>query len=72
MLRNVHNLTDRTQWTVTLRNWAPFYFAQEQAYGPWAGCSLKNPQASRQYQSMISNVGNIGQISQGKTARVTS
>src|ERR1035437_10874126 len=31
VMRTVHNLTDRTQWTVTIRNWAPFDFAQEQA-----------------------------------------
>ena len=33
VLRNVHNLSDRTQWTVTLRNWAPsLSLRQEQAY----------------------------------------
>ena len=66
VLRNVHNLTDRTQWTVTLRNWAPFYFAQEQAYRRMGRLLAENPRAFRQYQLMISNIGNLGQIFQGK------
>ena len=65
VLRNVHNLTDRTQWTVTLRNWAPFYFAQEQAYRRMGRLLAENPRAFRQYQLMISNVGNLGQVFQG-------
>ena len=69
VLRNVHNLTDRTQWTVTLRNWAPFYFAQEQAYRRMGRLLAENPRAFRQYQLMISNIGNLGQIFQGKDGK---
>jgi len=65
VMRNVHNLTDRTQWTVTLRNWAPFYFAQEQAYRRMGRLLAEDPRAFRQYQLMISNVVNTGQIFQG-------
>jgi hypothetical protein len=69
VMRNVHNLHDRTQWTVTLRNWAPFYFAQEQAYRRMGRLLAEDPRAFRQYQLMISNVANTGQIFQGKDSK---
>ena len=69
VMRNVHNLTDRTQWTVTLRNWAPFYFAQEQAYRRMGRLLAEDPRAFRQYQLMISNIGNTGQIFQGPNSK---
>lgn len=62
VIKNVHNLTDRTQWTVTLRNWAPFYFAQEQAYRRMGRLLAENPRAFRQYQLMISSMHDIGQV----------
>lgn len=68
-LRNVHNLSDRTQWTVTGRNWAPFYFAQEQAYRRMGRLLAEDPRAFRQYQLMISNIGNTGQIFQGANSK---
>jgi len=69
VMRNVHNLTDRTQWTVTLRNWAPFYFAQEQAYRRMGRLLAEDPRAFRQYQLMISNIGDTGQIFQGQNSK---
>lgn len=65
VIKNVHNLTDRTQWTVTMRNWAPFYFAQEQAYRRMGRLLAENPRAFRQYQLMISNIHDVGQIFSG-------
>jgi hypothetical protein len=65
-VRFVHNLHDRTQWTVTLRNWAPFYFAQEQAYRRFGRLLAESPLAFRRYQLTIANVHDIGQIMQGK------
>lgn len=63
--RNVHNLTDRTQWTTTFRNWAPFYFAQEQAYRRMGRLLAEDPAAFRKYQLMISNMHNVGQVFTG-------
>lgn len=59
MSRFVHNLNDRTQFSTTVRNWAPFYFAQEQAWRRVARLAADNPGAFRQYQLMISGVHNI-------------
>lgn len=61
-VRFIHNLTDRTQWTVTMRNWAPFFFAQEQAYRRMGRLLAEDPVAFRKYQLMIANVGNVGQV----------
>ena len=69
VIKNVHNLTDRTQWTVTFRNWAPFYFAQEQAYRRMGRLLAQDPAAFRKYQLMISSMHNVGQIFAGKDGR---
>jgi len=66
VMDNVHNLTDRTQWTVTFRNWAPFYFAQEQAYRRMGRLLADNPAAFRKYQLMITSMHDVGQIFGGK------
>ena len=58
-MRFVHNLHDRTQWTATMRNWAPFYFAQEQAYRRMGRLLVEDPGAFRRYQLMISGVHNL-------------
>ena len=62
VIRNVHNLHDRTQWTVTMRNFAPFYFAQEQAYRRAGRLLAESPQAFRKYQLAISGVHNVGSL----------
>ena len=61
-VRFIHNLNDRTQWTVTMRNWAPFWFAQEQAYRRMGRLLAEDPVAFRKYQLMIANVGNVGTV----------
>ena len=58
-MRFVHNLHDRTQWTATMRNWAPFYFAQEQAYRRMGRLLAEDPGAFRRYQLMISGVHDL-------------
>ena len=58
-MRFIHNLNDRTQWTVTGRNWAPFYFAQEQAYRRMGRMLAEDPGAFRRYQMMISGTANV-------------
>ena len=69
VIDNVHNLTDRTQWTVTFRNWAPFYFAQEQAYRRMGRLLAEDPAAFRKYQLMITSMHNVGQVFGGKDGR---
>lgn len=69
VIRNVHNLTDRTQWTTTLRNWAPFFFAQEQAYRRMGRLLASDPRAFRQYQLMISNIHDVGQVLGGQNGQ---
>lgn len=58
-VRFVHNLTDRTQWTTTLRNWAPFFFAQEQSYRRMGRFLVEDPGGFRRYQMAISAVTNL-------------
>lgn len=69
VIRNVHNLHDRTQWTVTMRNWAPFYFAQEQAYRRMGRMLAENPGAFRRYQLMISNIHDVGNVLGGQNGQ---
>ena len=69
VVRNVHNLTDRTQWTVTFRNWAPFYFAQEQAYRRFGRLLGESPAAFRKYQLMITNLHDVGQVFGGSNGQ---
>lgn len=58
-LRFVHNLHDRSQISETLRNWVPFYFAQEQAYKRMGRLLAEDPGAFRRYQLMIAGVGTM-------------
>lgn len=69
VIRNVHNIHDRTQWSETLRNWVPFYFAQEQAYRRFGRLLAENPAAFRRYELMIANVHDVGQIFQGPNGK---
>ncbi len=59
VMRFVHNLHDRTQWTATMRNWAPFYFAQEQAYRRMGRLLAEDPGAFRRYQLAIAGIGHL-------------
>ncbi len=57
--RYVHNIHDRSQLSETLRNWVPFFFAQEQAYRRMGRLLATDPGAFRKYQLMISGVGTM-------------
>lgn len=57
--RFVHNIHDRTQLDQLLRNVAPFFFAQEQAYRRAGRLLVESPGAFRRYQLMISQVHNV-------------
>lgn len=59
VMRFVHNLHDRTQWTATMRNWAPFFFAQEQAYRRMGRLLAEDPGAFRRYQLSIAGIGHL-------------
>jgi hypothetical protein len=59
MTRFIHNLHDRTQLSETMRNWSPFYFAQEQAYRRMGRLLAEDPGAFRRYQMMIAQVGHM-------------
>ena len=56
MVRYIHNLHDRSQWSETVRNWMPFVFAQEQAYKRMGRLLASDPGAFRQYQLMITGI----------------
>ena len=45
----IHNLHDRTQWSETMRNWAPFWFAKEQAYRRMGRLLAEDPAAFQKY-----------------------
>lgn len=65
----VHNLHDRTQISETMRNWSPFFFAQEQAYRRMGRLLAEDPGAFRRYQMMITGVAQLNakqQNSQGQ------
>lgn len=54
----VHNVQERTQLSETLRNWVPFYFAQEQSYKRFGRLLLDDPLAFRRMQLMTSALAN--------------
>lgn len=59
MTKHIHNLHDRTQMGVTLRNLAPFYFAQEQAYRRTMRLWATDPGAAWRYMMLIVGVHRI-------------
>lgn len=52
-LRFVHNPEERTQLSVPLRNFIPFYFAQEQSYRRLGRLAAEDPAAARKYMLAI-------------------
>jgi len=50
MVPQIHNVALRTQFSVLVRNYLPFYFAQEQAMRRAGNLIVSNPAAFRQYQ----------------------
>jgi hypothetical protein len=58
-IRYIHNVHDRTQMDQLVRNFGPFFFAQEQAYRRMGRLLINNPGAFRRFQIMISGVHKI-------------
>lgn len=58
-IRYVHNIQDRTQLDQLLRNWVPFFFAQEQAYRRMGRLLVEDPGAFRRYMLAIQSTHNI-------------
>jgi hypothetical protein len=57
-IRYMHNPADRTRMDQMLRNWVPFFFAQNQAYRRAGRLLFENPGAFRRYQIAITGVAN--------------
>lgn len=55
----IHNPLERTQFSEMVRNWVPFYFAQEQAYKRFGRLLVENPGAFREYQLILSTMHNV-------------
>lgn len=70
MIRFVHNIGERTQFSELARNAAPFFFAQQQAYKRLGRLLAENPGAFRQYQMGLQAMANIA--SQHKDANGAS
>ena len=58
-LRFVHNVNDRTVLDQMMRNWVPFFFAQEQAYRRMGRLLAEDPAAFRRYELMLQSAHNI-------------
>ena len=58
-LRYVHNIQDRTVLDQMMRNWIPFFFAQEQAYRRMGRLLASDPGAFRKYELMLQSAHNI-------------
>lgn len=58
MLPQIHNTALRTQFGILVRNYLPFYFAQEQAMRRAANLIMDNPNAFRQYQLVEQGINN--------------
>jgi hypothetical protein len=59
MVRYIHNPADRTQLDIMLGNFAPFFFAQNQAYRRAARLFVDDPGAFRRYQLSIMGASNL-------------
>ncbi len=64
ILPQIHNVALRTQFGVLVRNYLPFYFAQEQAMRRAGNLIITNPAAFRQYQLVQQGLNNPGFIEQ--------
>jgi hypothetical protein len=62
MLPQIHNVALRTQFGVLVRNYLPFYFAQEQAMRRAGTLVTTNPAAFRQYQLVQQGLNDPGFI----------
>jgi len=67
MSKFIHNPLEKTQFSEMMRNWVPFYFAQEQAYRRFGRLLADNPGAFRQYQLIISTMHDlVTQVNDGQ------
>lgn len=66
-LRYVHNIQDRTVLDQMMRNWVPFFFAQEQAYRRAGRLLASDPGAFRKYELMLQSAHNIVSKQQDST-----
>jgi hypothetical protein len=60
MVPQIHNTALRTQFSVLVRNYLPFYFAQEQAMRRAGALIASDPAAFRQYQLIQQGVNDPG------------
>jgi hypothetical protein len=58
-IRYVHNIQDRTVLDQLLRNWVPFFFAQEQAYRRAGRLLAEDPGAFRRYELGIQSAHDL-------------
>lgn len=58
-IRYVHNIQDRTVLDQLLRNWIPFFFAQEQAYRRAGRLLAEDPGAFRRYELGIQSAHDL-------------
>jgi hypothetical protein len=59
MIRFIHNPEERLQFTETMRNVAPFWFAQVQAYKRFGRLLLEDPGAFRKAQLILTAMTNL-------------
>jgi hypothetical protein len=62
MLPQIHNVALRTQFSVLVQNYLPFYFAQEQATKRYIKLATDNPEALRAYQLIEQGLNDPGFI----------
>lgn len=67
MVRFIHNPEDRVQMDMLLRNWAPFLFAQNQAYRRGLRLLADDPAAFMRYYRSIVGVANVAHQMQDGT-----
>lgn len=60
MLPHIHNVTERTLMADTMKNWVPFYFAQQQSYARAYRLLAEEPAAFRRVQLAYSNLADFG------------
>lgn len=62
MSRYIHNLEERSQFAESWRNFMPFFFAQQQAWGRAFRLLAEDPGAFRKYQLLTSMFQNVGHV----------
>lgn len=60
VLPHIHNVTERTLMADEMKNWVPFYFAQQQSYARAYRLLAEEPAAFRRVQLAYSNLADFG------------